>query len=235
MHKKNQIQKTGIMLKIIFALSLLLFFACEKIEDTKILKVKTDEVTDISATTATAKGTIVDPGEEDLLQHGFCWSVTPNPLVTILTKTELGKSDAATTFSSNITDLSSNTKYYLKAYVTNTSRTIYGNEMEFITSHGKPIITTTAVTGITSNSAISGGVITSNGGTLIFTKGVCWGINSSPTIASDTTNNGMASGRFTSLMQNLSANTTYYVRAYATNQIGTGYGDELVFKTENTP
>jgi hypothetical protein len=136
----------------------------------------------------------------------------------LVTKTEFGQLDAATSFSSNITDLSSNTKYYIKAYVTNVSRTIYGNEMSFITSFDIPTVTTTAVTGITSNSAISGGVITNYGGTLIFRKGVCWSTNSSPTIESDTTNNGIGSGSFTSLMQNLSANTTYYVRAYATNR-----------------
>ena len=107
--------------------------------------------------------------------------------------------------------------------------------MEFITSFDIPTVTTTAVTGITSNSAISGGVITNNSGTLVLRKGVCWSINSSPTIESDTTNNGIASGSFTSIMHDLSANTTYYVRAYATNKIGTGYGNELVFKTKNTP
>ncbi len=222
------------ILKISLAVYLLLFLACEKIEDTKILKIKTNEVTDIAASTANVSGTVVDTGEEDILQHGFCWSSTPSPVTTLVTKTELGQLDAATSFSSNITDLSSNTKYYIKAYVTNVSRTIYGNEMSFITSFDKPTVTTTAVTGIISNSAISGGVITNYGGTLIFRKGVCWSVSSNPTIESDTTNNGIASGSFTSLMQNLSANTTYYVRAYATNQIGTGYGNELVFKTETT-
>ena len=233
MHKKNQIQKTGMMLKINFVVSLLLFFACEKIEDTKILKIKTDEVTDISATTATVKGTVVDPGEEDILQHGFCWSATSNPLTTLLTKNELGTLDAATSYSSDITDLSANYMYYVRAYVTTSSRTIYGNEIVFITSFDKPIVITTAVTGITSNSAISGGVISNNGGTLVFRKGVCWSINTSPTIDSDTTNNGIASGSFTSLMNDLSVNTTYYVKAYATNKMGTGYGNELAFKTEN--
>ena len=242
MSNKKRLQKTVMILVLNIAVLILLFFACEKIENIKILKIKTDEVTDITATTATVMGTVVDPGEEDILQHGFCWSSTPSPVTTLYTKTELGHLDAATSFSSNITGLSSNLKYYVRAYVTNTSRTayltstirtIYGNEMAFFTLKDKPTVTTTAVTGITSNSAMSGGVIINMGGTLIFRKGVCWSNNTSPTIESDTTNNGFGSGSFISLMQNLSANTTYYVRAYATNKIGTGYGNELVFKTSN--
>ena len=118
MQNKKRSQKTGMILILNLAVSLLLFFACEKIEDIKILKIKTDEVTDISATTATAKGTVVDPGEEDILQYGHCWSATPNPLAIFLTKTELGQLDVATSFSSNISDLSSNSKYYVRAYVT---------------------------------------------------------------------------------------------------------------------
>ena len=235
MQNKKRSQKTGILLLLNMAVLLLLFFACEKIENTKILKIKTDDVTNILATAATVNGTVVDPGEKDILQHGFCWSVTPNPSTALSTKTELGKPYTTSSFSSNITGLSSNSKYYVRAYVTNTSITIYGNEIEFITSFDVPTVTTTSVTEITSNSAISGGIITNNGGTLIFRKGVCWSTNSSPTIGSDTTNNGIASGSFTSLLHNLSSNTTYYVRAYATNQIGTGYGNELVFETENTP
>ena len=173
MQNKKRLQKTGILPVLTFTVSLLLFFACEKIENIKILKIKTDEVSDILATTATVKGTVVDPGEEDILQYGFCWSATPNPLVTLLTKTELGTLDVATSYSSDITDLSSNYMYYVRAYVTTSSRTIYGNEIVFITSFDKPIVITTAVTGITSNSAISGGAITNNGGTLVFRKGVC--------------------------------------------------------------
>ena len=235
MHKKKQIQKTGMMLKNFFLVSLLLFLACEKIEDTKILKVKTDGVTNIAATTATIAGTVVDTGEEEILQYGFCWSVSASPDATLPTKTELGKPDSPTSFTNNITGLSSNTSYYVRAYVTNTSKTIYGDEIDFTTAFGIPSVTTNIVTEITSNSAVSGGVITGNGGTLVFSKGVCWDINSNPTIEADTTNNGIASGSYTSLMDNLSANTTYYVKAYATNKMGTGYGNELVFKTETTP
>lgn len=94
-----------------------------------------------------------------------------------------------------------------------------------------PILTTTAVSAITDLTAISGGDITDNGGELVTARGICWNTTGNPTIADNTTSDGLGIGAFISELSALSEETTYYVRAYATNSIGTAYGNEEVFDT----
>ncbi len=93
-----------------------------------------------------------------------------------------------------------------------------------------PVLTTAAVSVLTETTAAGGGEITSDGGASITARGVCWGSTSPPTISDNTTNNGTGSGSFTSNMTSLTKLATYYVRAYATNSAGTGYGDVVSFK-----
>ena len=95
----------------------------------------------------------------------------------------------------------------------------------------EPTLTTVEVTDITLNSAVSGGAITSDGGEEVLEKGVCWSTTQSPTISDTKTMNGTGSGSFTSNLVGLAEGTPYYVRAYATNSVGTGYGNELTFTT----
>lgn len=95
-----------------------------------------------------------------------------------------------------------------------------------------PELTTVAVTEVTLNSAVSGGIIVADGGEDITAKGVCWSTSSTPTIADTKTSDGTGSANFTSNIVGLSEGTTYYVRAYATNEVGTAYGNELTFTTD---
>ena len=90
-----------------------------------------------------------------------------------------------------------------------------------------PTVTTTAISSITTNSASSGGDITSDGGASITARGVCWSTSENPTIANSHTSDGTGSGSFTSSITGLSPGTMYHVRAYATNSAGTGYGDDF--------
>ena len=92
-------------------------------------------------------------------------------------------------------------------------------------------ITTIAVTTITGTTAISGGNITNDGGSLITQRGICYSTSSSPTTANTTIIGGSGTGSFTSNLTGLTASTTYYVRAYATNSAGTSYGNEVSFTT----
>jgi uncharacterized protein (TIGR02145 family) len=97
-------------------------------------------------------------------------------------------------------------------------------------------ITTTAVTSITGTTAVSGGTILCDGGATITARGVCWSTSVNPTIALNTkTTDGAGIGSFTSNISGLLGGTTYYVRAYATNSIGTSYGDNLSFTTTGNP
>lgn len=94
-----------------------------------------------------------------------------------------------------------------------------------------PTVTSTVVTSITQTTAQSGGTITSDGGDEVTARGVCWSADSSPTTADNKTSDGTGTGAFTSSLAGLTPNTPYYVRAYATNSVGTGYGSAVSFTT----
>jgi M6 family metalloprotease-like protein len=95
-----------------------------------------------------------------------------------------------------------------------------------------PTLSTTALTSITYNSASSGGNITDDGGASITARGVCWSTTQNPTTSNSKTTDGTDTGSFSSSITGLSPNTKYYVRAYATNSIGTAYGEQIEFKTK---
>ena len=94
-----------------------------------------------------------------------------------------------------------------------------------------PTVTTTAISNIDKTTATGGGNVTADGGATITTRGICWSTSQNPTISGNHTTDGTGTGSFTSSMTGLTANTTYYVRAYATNSAGTAYGEEVSFTT----
>ena len=93
-----------------------------------------------------------------------------------------------------------------------------------------PTVTTNdAITNITINSATSGGIVTKDGGAAITARGVCWSTSSSPTTSDAHTSDNSGTGSFVSNLTDLTPNTLYHVRAYATNKAGTAYGNEVTF------
>lgn len=92
-------------------------------------------------------------------------------------------------------------------------------------------LTTVGASAITYSTATSGGNITSDGGSAITSRGVCWSTSQAPTVDDSKTEDGPGSGIFSSTLTGLSPETPYYVRAYATNSEGTTYGDEVSFTT----
>jgi hypothetical protein len=96
-----------------------------------------------------------------------------------------------------------------------------------------PELTTLGVSDITYTSAVSGGTVAIDNGTNLISKGVCWNISGNPTIADSKTDDGTQIGSFNSSISPLLINTKYYVRAFATNNIGTSYGNEQTFTTLN--
>lgn len=95
-----------------------------------------------------------------------------------------------------------------------------------------PQVSTSDVSNISKNSAQSGGIITSDGGATITSRGVCWSTNPAPTIDDEKTTDGSGTGSYTSDLAGLMHSTDYYVRAYATNRAGTGYGNAIYFTTD---
>ncbi len=98
-----------------------------------------------------------------------------------------------------------------------------------------PVITTTAVSNFTATTATSGGNITDEGSSTVIARGVCWSTGTTPTIADNKTTDGSGAGSFSSNIIDLFGGTTYFVRAYATNSTGTGYGMAMSFKTTGQP
>ena len=94
-----------------------------------------------------------------------------------------------------------------------------------------PTVTTTAISNIGKTTATGGGNITADGGGTVTARGICWSTSQNPTLSGSHTTNGTGTGSFTSAMTGLTVNTTYYVRAYATNSAGTAYGEEVSFTT----
>jgi hypothetical protein len=94
-----------------------------------------------------------------------------------------------------------------------------------------PVITTTTISAIASTTATSGGDITSDGGAAVTARGVCWNTSPGPTISNNKTTDGIGKGSFASSITGLTASTAYYIRSYATNSVGTAYGNELTLTT----
>ena len=189
----------------------------------------TAEVSDITYETARCGGTITSDGGATVTARGVCWSTNLTPTTADnITNDGAG----AGSFISALTGLTISTMYYVRAYATNSAGTGYGMTMAFTTTPAiLPVLTTAEVSEITASTAQCGGTITSDGGATVTARGVCWSTNPAPTVADNKTDDGAGVGGFTSSITGLTAGGAYYVRAYATNSVGTGYGNERLFST----
>src|SRR5436190_1479793 len=200
---------------------------CKKTKPVYVATVTTAAVTNITSNSAETGGTITDAGNLPLSHAGICWATHPTP--TIFDSLTSGGFGIAS-FTVQLTNLNANTIYYIRAYAENEVGTGYGNEISFTTLKGVPAVTTTAISNNYSLQAQTGGNVTSDGGDAITATGVCWSINPHPSIAdSNIVNANPGLGPFTDTIRNLTVGTTYYVKAYATNGYGTGYGNEISF------
>ena len=193
--------------------------------------VNTIRSSNVNNTGATIFGETILDGGSIITQRGFCFSTNQNPTIadnTTNNGTGIG------TFTSSLTNLNVGTTYYIRAYAINEVGTAYGNQISLTTTNisaAPPILTTSSASGISTNSVTSGGTITSDGGSAVTQRGVCWSTNPNPTIANNIVNSGTGIGSFTSTLTNLNATTSYYARAYAINGVGTAYGNQISFTT----
>ena len=190
--------------------------------------VTTSPVTDILPYTATFHGEVVSIGGALLSARGFCYGTSHNPTVEG-THTEDGT--AGGVFESTVTTLEPTTTYYVRAYATNIVGTVYGEETSFTSSTTPPGVTTNDVSNITQTSASCGGAVTYAGGAAVTAKGLCYSTSENPTTDDNVIAGGTGTGAFSGELTGLVSNTTYYVRAYATNSVGTNYGEQKTFTT----
>ena len=199
---------------------------------TTIPSVSTSDVSNITTSSAMSGGNVTATGGADVTERGIVWGTSVNPTVDDNKKAS-GSGDGE--FSVSLSDLTFATTYYARAYAINSAGISYGSSVEFKTKAIAPNLSTTLVSSITSSSAVSGGTITNDGGSVITSRGVVWSKNHNPTVNLTTkTSDGTGSGIFSSSLINLEPGVTYYVRAYATNSVGTAYGSEETFTTLKT-
>jgi uncharacterized protein (TIGR02145 family) len=204
---------------------------------TALATISTQAVTVLSSSSAYAGGTITSDGGTTITQRGVCWSTSPNP--TLANNFSVDGSGIGS-YGSNLFPLQASTSYYVRAYAVNGEGTAYGNQLTFTTSSPStsgslPTITTSNIIYTDGLSAPCGGNITADGGLAVTARGVCWAIGTTPTINNSITNDGAGGGNYTSILTNLLPNTSYFVRAYATNDAGTAYGITLSVTTNGIP
>lgn len=186
-------------------------------------------VTSISYTSATVTGNVTDDGGATITSRGVCYGTSYDPTIS---GNKVISGSGTGSFSANLTGLTAGTTYYVRAYATNTVGTGYSTNATFTTTAiSVPSVTTVSVGTITSNSAIVTGNATAENGSSITERGICWNSTGIPTIANSRSSAGPGTGSIAITIGSLSANTTYYARAYATNSAGTGYGATLSFTT----
>ena len=193
--------------------------------------ITTGTVTDIIDTTANCRGVVTSDGGDSVVARGICWSTSANPT---LADSHTVDSCGLGEFVGTMTGLIPGTQYHARAYATNGGGTAYGADRSF-TTKTVPTVSVDPAVNITSVSASCTCHITHNGGLPLTARGLCWDTLPSPTIAGNHTTNGTNVGNFTVQLTDLTPGTNYYVRCYATNSVGTGYGNEVSFTTLTTP
>ena len=190
--------------------------------------VTTTEPTSVTAVSASVGGEAVSVDGTYILVKGICWATHPIPTSND-SYFEFGSGEGS--FTATWSNLEINTTYYVRAYAVTPHGTTYGEQQVFTTRDGIPSVTTMDITGIRHVSAVGGGTISDDGGLSVNTCGICWSMDHNPTINDSHTSNIMGDGCFTNAISGLAPNITYYVRAYATNNYTTAYGEEKMFTT----
>jgi GEVED domain/Secretion system C-terminal sorting domain len=182
--------------------------------------VTTTAATAITSNGATAGGNVTSAGTGTVTTRGVCYGTAANPTIA---GSKVASGSGTGVFTANLTGLAIGTLYHIRAYATNATGTSYGADLTFTTlAQTQATVTTTAT---------SGGNVTSIGGSPVTAKGICYATTANPTLANTVISGGSGLGSFVSNLSGLNPNTTYYVRAYATNTAGTTYGTQISFLT----
>src|SRR5665647_520486 len=177
----------------------------------------TTEVSSVSYTTALSGINIQSVGGTSIIEKGICWSTNQQPTIN---DSKIVSADGANSSALSITGLTAGTMVYARAYATNLTGTGYGEQVSFTTlNYSLPVVETISANyNYSTNKAICVGKVTGNGGCgSIIDRGVCWSTSTNPTINDSKYPSGNSTGQYYAFMTDLSLNSTYYVRAYATN------------------
>ncbi len=200
-------------------------------------------------------------GSENVTSYGFCWSQSPNPTsdgdgyhsassqanVTRSSYSgdysgsiDLGATNTPKDFEHIITNLAANTLYYIRSYATNKIGTTYGNQIQITTLKAPtlPTVNNTKVENVEATMATFSAYLESTGNVEVTEYGFCYSnSNNTPTINDTKVSLGATSNAqpFTKEITDLQEETTYHMRAFATNSMGTSYSNAVQFTTKTAP
>lgn len=194
-----------------------------------IAVLSTFDPVDPLAQIANSGGNITTDGGSEISSRGVCWSTSPNPTI-LDSKTVDGTGTGV--FYSEMTGLTPNTTYYVRAYATNEFDTYYGSEYSFTTADGQERLTLGSPSDLTYVSVKIPILVEEGSGALQFPiGGVCWNTTGNPTTADNTLEVFNDFGSFVAEITGLTPGTTYYFRGYATTEIGTSYTSQIEIET----
>ena len=208
--------------------------ACDSDDKQDDISVETKEVINITVSSARVSSSVGSRSGAIVRSRGVYWGVSPDSGVDgQKTEDGYGKGD----FLSDMTGLQEATTYYVRAYAITEEGTFYGGTLTFATRDSSmqdelPEVETAEVSAVTDISAVCGGLVTRIGEYPVAQCGVCWNTTGEPTLNDPRTmDKPEEDNSFVSEVKDLRPETKYYIRAYATNEAGTSYGEERVFTT----
>ena len=190
-----------------------------------------EEANDVTAESATFRANILNDGGSEIALAGFCLNNAGSPTIDDSVYFTSQMPDDSIVFSA--TELIPGNTYFLRAFSSNETGVYYSSEKTFTTMNGVITISTYKPSEIKSNSAVSGGDITDNGGSNIRQYGLCWSRKMNPTTADSVLIENGDTINFQLKINTLNASTLYYIRSFAVNAAGTFYGEEFSFLTVN--
>ena len=190
--------------------------------------VTTEAATAISSTQGQLNGYVVEHPDYPVTERGFLFADNTQFNGAVEYSTGAGSGQ----FHYTVSNLQLATRYYYQAYAQSAMGITYGDVLYFDTQAELPTVLTLDVMDVKASKATVTGNVTATGGAYVTHRGVCWSTAQNPTLNDSHTDDGNGLGVFTSHITGLTPDTTYYVRAYATNSVGTVYGVELTFTTQ---
>lgn len=194
--------------------------------------VETSNATLITKNSATTGGIVTSDGGNSIVERGICYG--KNSPVTVDSNVIVDGDQTTGAFTSELTGLSAGTIYYARAFAKNSAGIGYGEQIQFITLADTPNVSTVSGNSISASSIDLVGKINNDGGDELISYGFVYSLNENPTIGDNKVNvTDNDSGLYRSTVANLSADTTYYFRAFGTNSVGTSYGEQIAVKTQD--
>ena len=219
--------------------SALFFAGCSEEVEKKRLAVATDIPTDITANEVTLGGNVTEEGGSPVTQRGVCIGLAANPSIDDPNDQKIAEGSGPGKFTSTYTGFDPGTTYHVRAFATNSDGTVYGASEAFTTLESPAFaVTTNLPTDITATDVRVGGMVVSDGGSPVTSRGIVFSLTLNPTIDDENdlaVEMGTGPGAFSDVYTGFDPATTYHVRAFAVNSLGVTYGDDETFTTLSLP